>query len=306
MNSTPVTFDLDLIKLIDQFHDENKCRAYLEQLRWRKGPICPKCSSAEITRIYVRNQMNCKSCRHRFTVTAGTIFNDSHLPLWKWFVATYLMIESRKGMSANQLSRTLGVSYKTAWYLCHRIRKAMDEARLKLLTGTVEVDETYVGGKGHGKRGRGTLNKAIAIGAIQRGGPVRLRSIEHASKQELHAFIKETVGDEAAAIYTDQWKAYQGIADANTRHETVNHAKHQWVNGDVHTNSVENVWSLLKRSVVGSYHKVSAKHLDAYLNELEWRFNNRKNPRLFHDTMKKLIEADKMPFKELIKEEQSA
>jgi transposase-like protein len=210
------------------------------------------------------------------------------------------MVESKKGISANQMKRTLDVSYKTAWYLCHRIRAAMTEIDPTPLSGTVEVDETLVGGKrkhvGHGYRG----NKTIVVGAVQRDGPMRMKVVDGADRKTLHGFIRDHTAPETELIITDEWPAYRGIADHDTRHETVNHSAEEWVRGDIHTNAVESVWSLLKRSIVGSYHKVSTKHLDAYLDELEWRFNNRDNPFLFRDTLLKLINSANMEYKELI------
>ena len=138
--------DVNLISLIERYHDEDNCRSYLEELRWRNGVACPRCGSMSISRIEKPRVFDCNSCRYQFSVTAGTIFHDSHLPLWKWFATMYLMIESKKGISANQVKRTIGVSYKTAWYLCHRIRNAMSDGSPSLLKGIVEVDETYVGG----------------------------------------------------------------------------------------------------------------------------------------------------------------
>jgi transposase-like protein len=212
----------------------------------------------------------------------------------------YLMIESKKGISANQVKRTIGVSYKTAWYLCHRIRATMTDGTPNLLKGIVEVDETYVGGKtkglGHGYKG----NKTIVVGATQRGGEARLQVIDGIDRKTLHQFIRENTSPDTEAIYTDEWPAYQGIADEDTRHETVNHSAEEWVRGDVHTNSVEGIWSLLKRSIVGSYHKLSVKHLDSYLDELEWRFNNRDNPYLFRDTLLKLIQAENLEYRSLV------
>jgi transposase-like protein len=226
--------------------------------------------------------------------------HDSHLPLKKWLVATYLMTEAKKGISANQLKRTIGVSYKTAWYLCHRIRAAMKETTPELLDGTVEVDETYVGGKkrgmGHGYKG----NKTMVMGAVQRGGDIRLQVARHADRKTLHGFIHGHVAPDADSIYTDDWPAYRGIGDDDTTHETVNHSADEWVHGKVHTNTVEGVWSLFKRSIVGSYHKVSTKHLDAYLDELEWRYNNRENPYLFRDTLLKLLASDNLEYRTLI------
>ncbi len=200
-----------------------------------------------------RGKWNCLSCNHHFSVTSGTIMHDSHLPLRKWFAATYLMCESRKGMSANQLKHTLGVAYKTAWYLCHRIREAMGNDLLEgpTLLGVVGVDETMVGGKVRGK-GRGhKVNKFWVAGAIQREGKVCMEKIPNIKKAALHDFIAHTVKNEAEAIYTDELKSYLGIEDHNTRHETANHSQEQWVIGDVHTNSIEGVWALFERLIMG-------------------------------------------------------
>ncbi len=300
MTKNKVKQDINLINLIEKYQNENDSRAYLEGLRWPDGVVCPRCGSKSISRVEKYHIFDCNSCRYQFSVTAGTIFHDTHLPLWKWFTAIYLMIESKKGISANQMKRTLGVgSYRTAWYLCHRIRSAMSDGKPNLLKGIVEVDETYVGGKikgmGHGFKG----NKTIVVGATERGGEARLQVIDDNGRKTLHEFIHENTDPDTKAIYTDEWPAYQGIADENTKHETVNHSAEEWVRGDVHTNSVEGVWSLLKRSIVGSYHKVSTKHLDAYLDELEWRFNNRKNEFLFRDTLLKLIKSENLPYQKL-------
>jgi len=290
---------INLCTLIEQFGSENKCREYLEELRWPKGAVCPRCGCKSISKVEDRNQYDCNSCRYQFSVTAGTILHDSHLPLWKWFLTAYMMIEAKKGVSANQIKRTIGVSYKTAWYLCHRIRAAMAEALTGQLTGILEADETLVGGKrkhvGHGYKG----NKTTVAGVVSRGGAARLKVIPDRTRANLHAFLKEHAADQAEAIYTDDWKAYEGIADANTRHETVNHSIEEWVRGDVHTNTIESVWSLLKRSIIGSYHKVSAKHLDRYLDELEFRFGNRRNPYLFREVISRLLAAEKLPYERL-------
>jgi len=293
-------FDMNLVKLIEDFHDENSCREYLEELRWPNGLACPRCGSMSVSRILKRGQFDCDSCRYQFSVTSGTIFHDTHLPLWKWFLAIYMMVESKKGISANQMKRSLKIAYRTAWYLCHRIRNAMSEHNPESLNGIVEVDETLIGGKrknvGHGYKG----NKTAVVGAVERGGDVRMKVISERDRKTLHSFIKNHTSPDTEAIYTDEWAAYNGIADHNTRHETVNHSAEEWVRGDVHTNTVEGVWSLFKRSVMGSYHQLSAKHLDAYLDELEWRFNNRDNPYLFRDTLLKLIQADNLPYQELV------
>ena len=253
----------------------------------------------KISRILKRAQFDCDSCRYQFSVKAGTIFHDSHLPLRKWFAAVYLMCEARKGVSANQLKRTLKVAYKTAWYLCHRIRAALKDADTEPLEGTVEVDETFIGGKAKGK-GRGyTDNKSMVLGALERGGGIRLVVEERRDRKTLHKFI-ETHAPDAENIYTDDFEAYKGIEDEDTKHESVNHSAKEYVRGDVHTNSIEGAFSLFKRSVVGAYHQVSAKHLPAYLDEFEFRFDNRNNPYLFRDTLLRLIGSESLKYKDLV------
>jgi len=302
MKTKPITSDINLVNLIEKFGSNEKCRAYLTDLKWPDGVKCPRCKSKSVSTILERDQYDCNKCRYQFSVTSRTIFHDSHLPIWKWFLAIYLMIESKKGISANQISRTIKVSYKTAWYLCHRIRAAMREVSADLLKGIVEIDETYVGGRIRG-RGRGFRrdNKACVIGAVERDGNIRLKVVKSPTRYWLHKFIHETTDPKAKAIYTDEAQAYKGIADSDTHHKTVKHLDYEWVRGDVHTNTVESVWSLLKRSVVGTYHRISIKHLDAYLDELEHRFNNRKNQYLFRDTLLKLLSASAFPYHELVK-----
>ena len=300
--------EMDLMKLIERFDTDDKCRTALEQLRWPDGVRCIRCESAKISRNHKRNQFECDSCGYHFSVTAGTIFHDSHLPLRKWFIATYLICESKKGMSALQLKRTLGVAYKTAWYLCHRIREAVKDADISLLSGVVECDETYVGGKAKNMhkdvrarkiQGRGASGKAMVLGAIERGGKVRLDHALTPDRETLRAFIAAKLADETTTIMTDDLPAYDGCGDANTKHEMVNHSKMEWVRGEVHTNTMEGVWSLFKRSIIGSYHQISVKHLDRYLDELEFRFNNRNNPYLFRDALLRLIASSNLEYKTL-------
>ena len=292
----------NLLTLIDDYSTDAKCRELLERLRWPSGVACIRCGSMSISEIQSRKQYDCNDCRYHFSVTAGTIMHDSHLPLRKWFIAIYLMCESKKGISALQLKRTLGVAYKTAWYLCHRIREAMgnDPFEGPTLLGIVEVDETLVGGKTKGKGRAYKGNKTWVAGAIQRNGGIRLERIPNTQKGTLHDFIARTVKDDAEAIYTDELASYLGIADHNTRHETVNHSIEEWTAGDVHTNTIEGVWSLFKRSIIGAFHQVSAKHLDRYLEELEWRYSNRDNDHIFVDTLRRMVATEHLTYRELV------
>ena len=291
---------IDLLSLLDAHDTDIECRTYLEELRWPKGMCCPRCGGTTISRLKARRQFDCDTCRYQFSVTAGTLFHDSHLPLPKWFLAIFLMCEFKKGMSANQLKRMLKVSYKTAWYLCHRIRAAMADLGAEQLSGTVEVDETYIGsGKGMGSGNR--EKHSMILAAIQRGGRVRIRKAagKRATKKELHGFVKEAVAEHCENIYTDEARGYIGVRDENTSHQTVNHSADEWVRGDVHTNTVDSVFSLFKRSVIGSFHQVSGKHLDRYLDEFSFRYNNRKNPYLFRDVLLRLMDSKAMPYEKL-------
>jgi transposase-like protein len=210
----------------------------------------------------------------------GTIFTDSHIPLTKWFLAIYLMCESKKGISASQVGRTIGVTYKTAWYLCQRIRAAMKNTEFKKLGGILEMDEAYIGGKSTGgKRGRGAPNKVPVVGILQRNGRVVFSAINEVTSERLEEILKDAASDEVELVITDEFSAYRAIGKL-FKHKRINHSEN-YVQGIVHTNGVENVWSLLKRSIVGTYHKISADYLPMYLAELAFRFNNRREENMF-------------------------
>jgi len=296
---------VNLCTLIEQFGSEPRCREYLEALRWPDQVLCPRCGSDKISQIVKRNQYDCDACRYQFSVTAGTIFNDSHLPLWKWFLCVYLLCESKKGISANQIKRTLGISYKTAWYLCHRIRAAMKEVHPAPLDGVLEMDETYIGGTYHGPHGKTNrlTNKEIVIGIKQRGGELRFFHAEDVKSGTLTKYIKENVSADVEVVMSDDFRAYPlALIDAGVhgrKHKTIKHKDGVYVDGDITTNGIESAFSLLTRGIIGSWHKVSAKHLSAYLDEMTFRFNNRNNPFLFRDTMMKLIEAPILEYKKL-------
>ncbi|MGE3075758.1 MAG: IS1595 family transposase [Dehalococcoidia bacterium] len=300
---------MDLMKLMDEFGTEQACREVLAELRWPEGVTCPRCEGKRQAFDSDRYVWDCYSCGYQFSALSGTVLHDTKLPLRKWFVAVFLMVEAKKGISANQMKRTLGVSYKTAWYLCHRIRAAM-AVEYAQLTGTVEMDETYIGGKKRAPKredGRSGLprgynpraDKIMVLGAVSRDGQIRMAVEKRANRKTVGKFIASHIADDAPFIYTDGAHVYQHLGDHDTVHESVDHQKDEWVRGDVHTNSVESAWSLLKRSIVGSYHQLSAKHLPAYLDEMEWRFNNRGNEYLFRDTLIQLVTAEALPYQEL-------
>lgn len=298
---------MTLCDLMARFSDDECCRELLERLRWPTGPKCIRCGG-EVSR---RNAiLTCTPCHYEFRVTTNTIFGDTHLPLEKWFLAVLLIVEARKGMSANQLKRTIGVSYKTAWYLSHRIRAAMATAERLPLTGTVEMDETYIGGRERGgKRGRGS-DKEIVLGIRQRGGDLRFFHAEDVKSGTLAKYVQEHISGNVEVIVTDDSSSYpRALDDAapplfgnmRTKHKTVKHSAGEYVAGDIHTNTVESAFSLLKRGIVGSWHKVSAKHLTRYLAEMEFRFNRRKRRDLFVETLRHMVTADPLSFAELVK-----
>lgn len=296
---------MNLVDIHTMFPTEDRCRELLVRLRWPEGPRCPRCKMDAVELETDKQLFYCKDCDYQFTVTAGTIFNDSHLPLTKWFMATMLLCEAKKGMSACQIQRTLGIgSYKTAWYLCHRIRAAMVESQRPMLDGKIEVDETYVGGAGHGlsERGRGTRKRPV-IGIRQRNGALRLFHAENVTGKSVEKFLRENLGEDVEVLFTDELNIYKGIAKRmGLKHEVVQHGIGDYVRGDTHTNTVENAFSLFKRGLRGSWHKLSAKHLQAYLEEMCFRFNRRKNSDLFIDTLRHMVTAPVLTFKKLTHE----
>ncbi len=293
---------MTLLDINNVFDTDEKCRELLVRLRWPNGVECPRCHMKAVELATTKQLFYCKDCDYQFTVTAGTIFNDSHLPLTTWFTAALLLVEARKGFSANQMKRTIGVSYKTAWYLCHRIRAAMKETDLPMLDGTVEVDETWVGGRTKGAGvGEGKRRKEIVIGIRQRGGDLRFFHAQDVKSGTLYKYIQENVSEDVDVIVTDDFAAYPRAMGSNfkDKHKRINHSAGYYVDGDVHTNTVESAFSLLKRGVVGTWHKISAKHLPAYLSEMTFRFNRRKNHDLFLDTLRHMVTADPLTFERL-------
>src|SRR6266850_2864427 len=299
----PMVPEIDLPKLVEQFGSEEKCRAFMEALRWPKGVKCPRCESEKVWRIKARPQFDCESCRYQFSATAGTVFHDSHLPLWKWFLAIYILCESKKGISALQLKRMLGTSYETAWYLCHRIREAMMKANGTdtRLSGTVEIDDTQV--QGERRKWRPAPEKVYVVGLVERNGRLRFTVVENLGTNALAKAICRRVSANIDLIITDELAAYVNAIIPYYDRPVLKRIKHKesYVQGNIYTNNIENAFSLLKRGIVGSWHHVSAKHLQRYLDEMSFRFSERKNPRLFSETITELINTDPLTFKALTK-----
>jgi transposase-like protein len=294
---------VNLIDMHRMFPTDEKCREMLARLRWPAGPECIRCKGPVVTLETEKTLYYCKDCDYQFSVTAGTVFNDSHLSLEKWFAATLLLCEAKKGMSACQVQRTLGMTYKTAWYLCHRIRHAMVQVDKPMMSGTVEVDETYVGGVHHdGQRGP-QYKKEIVIGIRQRKGPVRFFHAKDVKAGTLAQYIRENVSQDVDVIMTDDFVSYPFAIDragvSREKHKTINHKGRVYVNGDIHTNTVESAFSLLKRGIMGTWHRLSAKHLAAYLEEMEFRFNRRNNSNLFVDTLRHMATAPVLTYQKL-------
>jgi len=294
---------VNLIDVNALFPTESKCRELLTRLRFPEGPHCLRCKGPVVELETEKQLFYCKDCDYQFSVTAGTVFNDSHLPLVKWFAATLLLCEAKKGMSACQIQRTIGIgSYKTAWYLCHRIRHAMTETNKPMLDGKVEMDATYVGGE---NRGKGRIarvdNKEVVIGIRKRNGELRFFHAQDAKSGTLAKYVNENISEDVEVIFTDDHIANEVAMKKAGRknHKTIRHSSGMYVMGDVHTNTVESAFSLLKRGIMGTWHKVSAKHLQSYLNEMTFRFDRRKNSDLFLDTLRHMVTASVLTFEKL-------
>lgn len=272
--------DANLITLASYFDDEDKAYQFIERLRWPNGPVCPHCDSEKVYRLNVngtsRKVLKCALCRKQFSITVGTIFERSHIPLNKWLAAIYMMSSSKKGISAHQLHRSLELDYKSAWFMCHRIRYAMTQPPLVgKLGGIVEADETYVGPKHvRGKPGRGAGKKVPVLALIERGGRARSFKVDDVRGKTLKGLIRRNVED-MAHIMTDSFHSYQGLDEDFAKHDVVDHGK-EYVRGIIHTNFAESFFSLLKRGILGTFHHVSERHLPRYLSEFDFRWSHRK------------------------------
>jgi transposase-like protein len=284
MNAQLLNINSLNLEQLGRFNEE-EARSILEAIRWPNGPVCPHCGAGESVRINGSSPnvraglLRCGECGKQFTVTVGSIFEDSHIPLHKWLLAIALMCSSKKGISALQLKRNLNLgSYQTAWFMAHRIRYAMTMEPLRsLLQGTVEVDETYVGGKNrHGKRGRSTERKTPIVALVERGGRVRTKVTLDVSAKNLKDVMRQGISPKAT-VMTDEFTSYgKWVGREFAGHQTVNHRTKEYVRGEAHVNNCESFFALLKRGVHGVFHHVSREHLGRYCDEFSFRWDRRK------------------------------
>ncbi len=267
------------------FQDADAAREHLEALRWPDGAICPHCgvvgsATKLVGKAHRPGVYQCNDCREQFTVTVGTVFERSKIPLNKWLLATHLMCASKKGMSAHQIGRMLGVTYKTAWFMCHRIREAMTEGSSGPLGGenkVVEVDETYVGGKAKNRAYRTPAAKKPVVALVERDGSVKSFHVANVTGANLRPLVMKHI-DQETHLMTDESPLYPKMGRKFKNHSTVNHSVKQYTKTGnfIHTNTVENFFSIFKRGVIGVYHHLSEAHIGRYCAEFDFRYNNRK------------------------------
>jgi transposase-like protein len=286
--------EMDIIEIFERFPTQNDCLAYLEKVRWQGEPRCPYCKSRKQTPLPKEHRYHCNSCNTSYGVTVRTIFHKTHLSLQKWFLAVTLILNAKKGVSARQLARHLKVNRNTAWRISMQIRDAMYEPEQRgILQGLVEMDETYIGGKPrkdgtNHKRGRGT-SKTPVVGMKERGGDIvaKVMKKENVNFKRLSQLVRETIDVKKTVLVTDEARFYSRMSNI-LPHKVVNHSV-EYANGWIHTNNVESFWALLKRGIVGQFHKVSVKHLPQYLNEFCYRQNHREHKDVFGLTIQRAI-----------------
>jgi len=266
-------------EFFQKFPDDETCLNHIFDVRFGQGHVCPKCEKAsKWHRIKAERAYSCQWCGHHLHPTVGTPFKSSRTPLQLWFYAIYLFTTTRHGVSAKELQRQLGVTYKTAWRMGHQIREHMDNVDGdEPLSGDVEADEAYVGGKSQGKRGRGASGKTVVFGMVERDGDLMVEVVPNAKTKTIQPIIEANV-EQGSTMHTDEWWAYKGLYSKGYGHKTVEHGAGEYANGDCHVNTIEGYWSFLKNGIRSTHIHVSGKHLEKYAKEFEYRFNSRENP----------------------------
>lgn len=281
MKSTQPKYTIKNLK--HDFPDDDSCLDYIFTMRYGKNPVCPKCGKSGFYRVKNRKCYACAWCSYQIHPTTGIIFHKSATKLTIWFYAIFLFSASRNGVSAKELERQLGVTYKCAWRMAKQIRSLMTQGKSPL-DGTVEMDETYIGGRGHGTRGRGAKKKTAVVGIVQRKGDVRVRKVDNVKATTLIPMLRESV-KLGSAVMTDEFPVYNRVEKDGYLHDVVQHGIKEYVRGNVHTNTIEGFWSQVKRSISGTHHAVSPKYLQFYLNEFVFRYNHRNSARTMFDLL---------------------
>ncbi|MFI5200900.1 MAG: IS1595 family transposase [Candidatus Kapaibacterium sp.] len=295
-----------LIEAVRYYSDLDFCESLLAKTRWPDGPACISCGSFHVKKLATRKIYKCYDCKRQFSVKVGTIFEDSPIPLSKWFVCFWLIANCKNGISSYEIHRDLGVTQKTAWFMLQRCREVFMTDTSKKLNGTVEADETFIGGKDknrhankkkHIQHGHG--DTTIVLGMVERGGRVTAKVVDSVKARDLKPAIRENI-EQGSVLYTDELQSYKGLQKEYYR-DMVNHSEGQYVKGNTHTNTIENFWSLVKRALKGTYIHVTPKHLDRYLDEQEFRYDHRKtdDPHRFLGSLER-VEGKRLTYERLI------